>query len=275
MWQNNIDIKLVYKIMDTKQENVKHCIKCNETKHISLCLKSHNICNSCNNMIRKEKYKNNPALREKLIKKSMETKQKKANLIRVQKEEKLRTLENEIGYDNTICKYCEEVKPKTRFRNKRLKCKDCEREEPVGKLKRLIRSRIFAAFKTKNKCKDKTTIEYLGCSTYNYVNWLTYNDIKYTMENRGKEWHIDHVIPLSLFDLEHEEQQLIAFNWRNTMPLSPSENLEKNNKIILKQVKEHLDKIIKYHTEKNILMPQVFIDLFAKHLDAGNPLEPI
>jgi hypothetical protein len=35
-----------------------------------------------------------------------------------------------------------------------------------------------------------------------------------------------------------------------------------------------LKKLLDYHKEKNIEMPQKYIDLFAKHLDAGNPLEP-
>jgi hypothetical protein len=51
------------------------------------------------------------------------------------------------------------------------------------------------------------------------------------LENHGKEWHIDHVIPISKFDLNNQEEQILAFNWRNTMPLSCKENLSKNNKI--------------------------------------------
>ena len=34
------------------------------------------------------------------------------------------------------------------------------------------------------------------------------------------------------FDLNDTEQQMLAFNWRNTSALSPKENLAKNNKII-------------------------------------------
>jgi hypothetical protein len=167
-----------------------------------------------------------------------------------------------------MCKYCEEIKHKDRFRYNRLKCRDCERDEPLAKLKRIIRSRIFSALKAKNK----HTIEYLGCSVDNYLNWLHYNDKNYTLENRGVEWHIDHVIPLSKFNLEDEEEQLIAFNWRNTMALSPKENLQKNNKIIQSQIEEHFNNLKLYHTNNNIELPQKFIDLFAKHLDVrGTP----
>jgi hypothetical protein len=123
--------------------------------------------------------------------------------------------------------------------------------------------------------KDKKTIEYLGCSSNEYLKWILINNNGYTLENRGKEWHIDHVIPLSKFNLDDEEQQTIAFNWRNTMPLSCKENLSKNNKIIKEQIEQHLIKLIEYHKENKLDLPQVFIDLFAKHLVAGSPLEPI
>ena len=115
------------------------------------------------------------------------------------------------------------------------------------------------------------TIEYLGLSSTEYLKWmLTYNE-KYTLDNRGKEWHIDHVIPLSKFNLENIDDQMIAFNWRNTMPLLAKDNLSKNNKIIISQIEEHLEKLKEYHIKNNLDLPQVFINLFAKHLVAGIP----
>jgi hypothetical protein len=114
-------------------------------------------------------------------------------------------------------------------------------------------------------------IEYLGCSSLEYLQWMTTYDERYSLDNRGKEWHIDHVIPLSKFNLNDESGQTIAFNWRNTMPLPPKENLSKNNKILARQVEQHFRKLSDYHKEHNIIFPQPFIDLFAKHLDAGNP----
>lgn len=133
------------------------------------------------------------------------------------------------------------------------------------------RRRISLAIKN----KQKKTIDYLGCNSEEYSRWIMsqFNG-NFTVENHGKEWHIDHVIPISNFNLENEEEQLIALNWRNTMPLSANENLSKNNKIIKSQIEQHLQQLLKYHTENNIEMPKKFIELYAKHLDAGNPLEP-
>jgi undecaprenyl pyrophosphate synthase len=39
-------------------------------------------------------------------------------------------------------------------------------------------------------------------------------------------------------------------------------------------IENHYKKLIEYHLENKLDSPQVFIDLFAKHLDAGSPLEP-
>ena len=67
---------------------------------------------------------------------------------------------------------------------------------------------------------------------------------------------------------------MIAFNWRNTTALSCKENLSKNKKILKPQIEQHLKKLKEYHTENQLDLPQVFIDLFAKHLVAGSSLEP-
>jgi len=57
------------------------------------------------------------------------------------------------------------------------------------------------------------------------------------------------------------------------MPLSPKENLSKNRKIIKSQIEEHYKILEKYHVENKLDLPQVFIDLFAKHLDDWKPLK--
>jgi hypothetical protein len=250
-----------YKALEIKNIE-QECNFCNKIKLQSLFVKNRKICIECNNSKRRLKYENDENHRNILIQKATEFKQKKIL-------EKHKKIEEELGIDNKKCEYCENIKHKSRFRNNRLKCKDCERDEPIEKLKRIIRSRIISAIHNKNK----HTVEYLGCNISEYLNWLLKNNFEYTLENRGTEWHIDHVIPLSHFNLKNEEEQLVAFNWRNTMPLSCKENLSKNNKIIKSQIEQHYKKLVEYHIENNIHLPQVYIDLFAKHLDDGKPLK--
>lgn len=249
-------------MITTKSENVayKQCSMCNNTKELDKFYTRGLVCRDCNNLKRRDKYKNDEEHRKKLITMASNFKHKK--VIKNQKMREYR--QTQIGLGNKQCKYCNEIKHNDRFRHNRLKCRDCERDEPTEKFKRYIRTRIYNCLR--NKHKSKHSVEYLGCSTDEYLKWIFNYDNNCNLTNHGKEWHIDHVIPISKFDLDNEEQQLLAFNWRNTMPLSSVENLKKNNKIIKSQVENHYKKLVEYHTKNNLDLPQVYIDLFAKHL---------
>lgn len=238
------------------------CTVCNQSKSQTSFLRSRPTCKDCNNEKRRKKYESNEEHRLKAIQMATEFKQHKAEKRRQKKLE-------EIGEGNKKCSQCSTIMCSNKFRHNRLKCKHCERDEPIEKFKRNVRSRIHSALKK----KEMNTIKYLGCASREYLNWILTYDERYNLANRGKEWHIDHVIPVSRFNLEHKEEQMIAFNWRNTMPLLAKENLTKNNKILPQQIEQHWKKLESYHKEKNIEMPQIFVDLFAKHLVDGKPLK--
>lgn len=250
--------KEIYNSIIIDVNSTKECTLCEGTKLISSFVKRRTICCECNNNLRRIKYENDEQHRLKLIQMASTFKHKKVV------EKQLAKLE-EIGEDNKRCSSCSQIKPKCNFRYNRLKCRNCERDEPLDKFKRIIRGRIHSAL-SKGKGKSMNTINYLGTSSKDYLQWILHNEKNYTLENRGKIWHIDHVIPLSRFNLDNEQEQMVAFNWRNTMPLVAKENLSKNNKIISSQIEHHYKHLLDYHKEKNIEMPQVFIDLFAKHL---------
>ncbi len=249
------------------------CKTCNTLKTITLFSKNglSHICIECSNIKRRDKYNNNEELRKKAVVQATEFKKAKKVIRDDQKRKELEKLENDIGKDNTICKYCKEVKSKIRFRHNRLKCMDCEANDPRYILHKRVRTRIHDCLMGK---KSKHTREYLGCSREEYINWLLTNTNGYTLDNYGDTWHIDHVIPLSKFNFDNKEDIELAFNWRNTMPLAAKENLSKNNKILPQQIKEHFETLKKYHKDNNIILPDKFINLYAKHLAAGIPLEP-
>jgi hypothetical protein len=258
------------KVVDVSAQ--KMCVGCNIVKNATLFIKQDwNLCTDCNNVRRRKEYQENEEVRKGKINQAIKYKKKKKAIRDEIKKSDIEKLEAEIGQDNTICKYCKAVKSKTRFRHNRLKCKDCERDDPLDKIKRYVRSRIHIALKGN---KTKHTHEYLGCTPPEYLKWILYNTSGFTLENHGPLWHIDHVIPLSKFNFENEQDRFVAFNWRNTMPLLAKENLSKNNKIVKPQIEQHLKTLKTYHIENSIELPQLYIELFAKHLAAGNPLEP-
>lgn len=256
-----------YKERVVDPEKVKTCLHCNAEKPETEFIHRTCRCKDCNNNMRRDKYYNDAAANERIKMEAREYKRRKTEARQKVREEEKTKLEAEIGEENTICKYCKRVAAKTHFRHNRLKCKDCERDEPLEKFKRVIRSRIWSGL-IKN---HKHTVEYLGCDFVEYEKWLISYSPEFTMDNRGTVWHIDHVIPLSRFNLEDPAQQLIAFNWRNTAPLLARDNLSKNRAIIPEQIEHHLEKLAEYHANHKIEFPDVFSELFATQPNCGKP----
>lgn len=85
---------------------------------------------------------------------------------------------------------------------------------------------------TKYQNKRGSSISYLGCDLTTFKNWLQYQfDTDMTWENYGSIWSVDHVLPLSQFNLNDLDEQKIAFNWKNLQPLK--DNFVKGDRIRL------------------------------------------
>lgn len=79
--------------------------------------------------------------------------------------------------------------------------------------------------------KPAKTMELLGCTAEQLKTHLeSLFKPEMVWENYG-QWHVDHIIPLSSFDLLDEVQVKIACNFKNLQPLWAKENLVKSNKI--------------------------------------------
>lgn len=92
-----------------------------------------------------------------------------------------------------------------------------------------LRNRVYSAV-TKGY-KSGHSIDLLGCSVDELKVHLEQQfEPGMTWDNYG-EWHIDHIIPCSYFDLTKEEDQRICFNYRNLQPLWAKDNTKKSNKI--------------------------------------------
>jgi hypothetical protein len=85
------------------------------------------------------------------------------------------------------------------------------------------------------KTGRERTFPELGCKISEFVKYI---ESKFrpgmTWQNRGRKkdnWHIDHIIPLSKFDLVKEEDRKKCFHYTNCQPLWQAENVAKSNKI--------------------------------------------
>jgi hypothetical protein len=128
---------------------------------------------------------------------------------------------------------------------------DVERRknDPLFKLAHTCRTRINKAIKG-NGIKS---LKLIDCSTIFLKEWLEFNfDKEMNFNNHGSYWHIDHVIPCTVFNLENDDEIKHCFRWTNLQPLEAQKNLIKNNKINKKEVIEHYKKVKKFATLKNI-----------------------
>ncbi len=102
------------------------------------------------------------------------------------------------------------------------------------KLKVNLRSRLSSYLKKHLKNKKVSAISDLGCSV---------DQLKAHLESKFQEgmnwanyskhgWHIDHIIPLSKFDLTKKEDQAKACHYTNLQPLWAIDNLKKGGKIV-------------------------------------------
>lgn len=105
-----------------------------------------------------------------------------------------------------------------------------KRENPQHYLRQTIRKRINTILKQINL--RLPTEKMLGCSLEELKLHLESLFVTgMTWDNYGRYgWHIDHIKPLSLFDLCDPNQQSIACHYTNLQPLWAKDNLSKGNK---------------------------------------------
>ncbi len=125
------------------------------------------------------------------------------------------------------------------------------------------------------KNKQKSTMKYFSCDINFFIEWIEFCFTKnMTINNHGTIWHLDHVIPVSTFDLKNQDEVYLCFHYLNYMPLLAYDNTSKNNKIIYSQLVTHSDNIINFHIKNNLKIDNKYFQLLARHLKcSGNSLE--
>jgi len=164
-----------------------------------------NVCKVCWKIKSMEYSKNNP-----LVIKNIRIKYNKKNKLKIQEYAK--------NYNSKPVQKKFYDKNKHKF----FKYKKEKRKTDINfKLKENIRHIIYSNIK-KGKINK---IKYLGCNIDDYK---IYIESLFTPEmnwdNYGSYWEIDHIKQLFSFDFSQEENIYIAFNYKNTRPLTIFEN---------------------------------------------------
>lgn len=138
---------------------------------------------------------------------------------------------------STNCKFCKKEYQKIYYKNYNKKNRQKRNDYFNQKYKndtnfRLIhnlRSRLRQALKSQKASKNTKTVKLLGCSIEEFKQYLK-SKFKpgMTFKNYGK-WHIDHIKPLSKFDLNKDVK--LVCHYTNLQPLWAKDNLSKNNKM--------------------------------------------
>lgn len=96
--------------------------------------------------------------------------------------------------------------------------------DPIFRLKAVLRSRLQ---NISNGRHAGSAVRDLGCSVEQLKRWIE-QQFQYgmTWDNYG-QWHIDHIVPLSSFDLTQNPKVKKACHWFNLQPLWAQDNLSK------------------------------------------------
>lgn len=93
-----------------------------------------------------------------------------------------------------------------------------------------LRGRMRSAVRSQSARKSCSYVELIGCSQHQLASHLEslFSD-GMSWDNRS-QWHIDHIIPVSSFDLTTAEGQKAAFHYTNLRPLWARDNQRKSSR---------------------------------------------
>jgi hypothetical protein len=115
--------------------------------------------------------------------------------------------------------------------NKRKNSRQRYHNNIQNKLGELLRVRLYTALKVQGIKKNNSTMELIGCSKEELIQHLEsqFKDGMCWQNWSLNGWHIDHIRPVSSFDLSDPAQFKECFHFSNLQPLWAIENLQKSN----------------------------------------------
>lgn len=128
-------------------------------------------------------------------------------------------------YENPVNKERKRSLAKARSRDIRKRVKDAYANDPVFRIKTLLRNRLARALRLKNQRKLFSHMDFIGCTPAALIRHIEEQFTDGMSWSRRGEIHIDHIKPLSSFDLTDEIQCMQACHYTNLRPLWAKDNL--------------------------------------------------
>jgi hypothetical protein len=94
-----------------------------------------------------------------------------------------------------------------------------------------LRRRINSVISSAGIGKTGGLVDVSGCTVQELVSHIERQFVDGMSWQNRRQWHIDHIVPCSAFDLTDPAQQLVAFHYTNLRPVWSHENLSKQARI--------------------------------------------
>ena len=235
---------------------VKECSSCKLWKNVELYCKNKNswdhLRNECNDCLSEYRIKNKEKKTEynkQYWLKTQEEQKEKNKIWRENNQEHIKEKQKEyreIHGKEIDKKQWEKRKNdeeyKTKFKLYRNKLEQEKRKYDVQfKLKQNISRRIRDLLTNFGINKSERTVYYVGCNLQDLRNHLesTFHE-GMSWENYG-EWHIDHIIPCSSWNLADEKELRMCFHYTNLQALWASDNIEKKDHYNLEEKEKYIE----------------------------------
>ena len=116
------------------------------------------------------------------------------------------------------------------------------------RLSKIYRNRLNSYIKG-----EKELVKYLNCNLIELKNFIEIQFEKDMFwDNRNNIWELDHVIPVSKFNLEIPLHKEVCFHWSNLKPIYTSINKQKSNKFFKNYIKTHSEFCSNYSLTHNL-----------------------
>lgn len=105
------------------------------------------------------------------------------------------------------------------------------RHDPVYRMEKSARLRVWQVCKMRGVSKSSRSMELIGCTPDKLRSHLQAQFKQGMAWNNYGKWHVDHIVPVTAFDLSKPEEQRRCFHYTNLQPLWGSDNIRKSNKM--------------------------------------------